>query len=242
MTTLVKIIVSTLLSMSLFSCNFDLNFNSGIPGNGNVTIEKRSINKDFTAIKASEGLQVYLTQNGNIGITVEADENLHDLIITEVIDGVLKIHCKQNIGRATSKKVKVNFANISSISSTSGSSVFVTNIVKTEELTIKTSSGSNMKIEVNTSHLNCKSTSGSNLKISGKTNNLIAEANSGSTIKGKHLIATSSQVKATSGADVSVNTSEELVAKATSGGSIKYYGNPEKVEKKNSVSGDIKKY
>ena len=217
-------------------------FNPGVSGNGNVSTEKRTLDKDFTAIKASEGLQVYLTQDDNVGITVEADENLHDLIITEVVDGALHIHCKQNIGSATSKKVKVNFTNVSNISSTSGSSVFATNIVKSEELTIKTSSGSNMKIEVNTSHLNCKSTSGSSLKISGKTNKLIAEANSGSTVKGKNLIAISCQVKASSGADVSVNTSKELVAKANSGGSIKYYGNPEKVDKNNSVSGDIKKY
>ncbi|WNH09525.1 head GIN domain-containing protein [Thalassobellus suaedae] len=241
MTTLIKIIVATILSLSLLSCNFDINMNSGVRGNGNVQTEERIIDGAFTTIKATEGLDVYLTQDHNESILVEADENLHELIITEVIDGVLKIHTKKNIGRATSKKVIVNFKAISSIISTSGSDVYSTNTINAEELKLKTTSGSDMTLEVNTSVLNCKSTSGSDLRLSGKTERLIAEATSGSDIKAENLIAESSQVKATSGADITVNTLKELTAKATSGGDIKYYGNPEKVDKTDSSSGSIRK-
>lgn len=241
MTTLIKIIIASILSLTLFSCNFDINFNSGVKGNGNVTTQERTINESFTSIKAAEGLDVYLTQSNNQSITVEADENLHDLIITEVKNGVLKIHTKQNIGRNTSKKVMVSFKDISSITSTSGSDVYTTNTINTDELEVKTTSGSDMKLEVNTSVLNCKSTSGSDLRLSGKTEKLIAEATSGSDIKAGDLIAQSSHVKATSGADITVNTSKQLIAKATSGGDIKYYGNPETVEKNNHVSGSIRK-
>lgn len=241
MTTLIKIIVATILSLTLFSCNFDINMNSGVQGNGNVQTEERTIDGNFSTIKATEGLDVYLTQSNNESILVEADENLHELIVTEVIDGVLKIHTKQNIGKATSKKVIINFKDISSIISTSGSDVYSTNTINVEELQLKTTSGSDMTLEVNTSVLNCKSTSGSDLRLSGKTQRLIAEATSGSDIKAENLIAESSQVKATSGADITVNTSKELTAKATSGGDIKYYGNPEKVDKTDSASGSIKK-
>ena len=225
MTTLTKIIVATLLSLTLFSCNFDINMNSGVRGNGNVQIEERTVNQTFTAIKATEGLNVYLTQGNSESITVEADENLHELIITEVIDGVLKIHTKKNIGRATSKKIMVSFKNVSSIMSTSGSDVYSTNTINAENLELKSTSGSDMKLDVNTSTLICKSTSGSDLRLSGKTVKLIAEATSGSDIKAADLIAQSSEVKATSGADITVNTSKELTAEATSGGDIKYYGN-----------------
>ena len=242
MTTLTKIIVSTLLSLSLFSCNLDMNFNPGIKGNGNVQIEKRTINKAFTAIHASEGLDVYLTQGSNEEIIVEADENLLDIILTEVVDNTLKIHCKENIGRSKSQKVMITFNDISKIVSTSGSDVYSTNTINTEQLELKSTSGSDMKVDVNTSVLNCKSTSGSDLKISGKTDRLNAEATSGSDIKAGDLIAQSSQVKATSGANIRVNTQKELTAKATSGGDIKYYGNPIKVDKTDGVSGSIRKH
>jgi hypothetical protein len=241
MTTLVKIIVATLISLSLFSCNFDMNINNGVRGDGNVTVEQRTINDSFTAIKATEGLDVYLTQSNEESISVEADNNLQDIIITEVIDGVLKIHTKKNIGKSKSKKVMVSFKDVSSIIATSGSDVYSTNTITTENLELETTSGSDMKLSVNTTTLNCKSTSGSDLKLSGKTIKLIAEATSGSDIKAADLIAESSQVKATSGADITVNTSKELTAKATSGGDIKYLGNPEVVNKSDSSAGSIKK-
>lgn len=240
MTTLIKFIVATVLSLTLFSCNLDINLNSGIKGNGEVITEYRTINEPFSAIKATEGLDVYLTQSDTESISVEADENLHDIILTEIKNGVLKIHTKENIGRSTSKKVHISFKNISSITSTSGSDVYSTNTINAERLDLKSTSGSDMKLNVNTAVLNCKSSSGSDIRISGKAIKLIAEATSGSDIKAADLIAESSQVKASSGADITVNTSKDLIAKASSGGDIKYYGNPINVDKSDSASGSIK--
>ena len=240
MTTLIKIIVTTLLSLTLFSCNFDINMHSGVKGNGDVVTEKRVINESFTTIKATEGLDVYLTQSDHQSITVEADENLQELILTDVENGVLKIHTDKNIGNASSKKVIVTFKDISTIISTSGSDVYSTNTIDVENLELKSTSGSDMKLSVKTTVLNCKSTSGSDMRLSGTTTRLIAEATSGSDIKAADLIAESSHVKATSGADITVNTSKELIAKASSGGDVKYYGNPEKVEKSDNPSGSVK--
>jgi Putative auto-transporter adhesin, head GIN domain len=98
-----------------------------------------------------------------------------------------------------------------------------------------------MELDIDTEKLSCDSSSGSDLKLSGKTNTLYAEASSGSDIKAGSLTAISSQVKASSGADITVNTSKELIAKASSGGDITYYGNPEKVQKSDGVSGSIRK-
>lgn len=240
MTTLIKIIVASLLSLTFFSCNFDINMNSGVKGNGNIVTEDRTSNEPFTTIKATEGLDIYLTQGDHVSITVEADENLQELILTEIENGVLKIHTSKNIGYASSKKIIVTFKDISSIISTSGSDVYSTNTITVENLDLKSTSGSDMKLTVKTTTLNCKSTSGSDIHLSGTTTNLIAEATSGSDIKAADLIAESSQVKATSGADITVNTSKKLTASANSGGDVKYYGNPESVKKNDSPSGSIK--
>ncbi|WP_425077028.1 head GIN domain-containing protein [Psychroserpens sp. S379A] len=239
MTTLIKIIVSALLSVLLVSCNFDMNF--GVKGNGDVTTTNREINEDFNTISANEGLDVYLTQGDTEGIRVQADENLQDIILTEVENGVLKIHTKENISHAASKKVIVNFKTIDKISASSGSDLTSTSVITADELEVYTSSGSDAKLDVKVNHLVCESSSGSDLKISGTTHTLRAEASSGSDIKAANLKAVSTMAKASSGADISVNTSKELTASANSGGDIKYYGNPEKVEKNDGPSGSIKK-
>ena len=236
MTTLTKFLVTTLLSLCFFSCSI----NYGVKGNGNVTIEDRNVKESFTTIKATEGLNVYLTQSDTESITVEADENLQELIITEVENGILKIHTRENIGKSTSKKVMVSFRDVSSITSTSGSNIYSTNTITVNNLELKSTSGSNMTLDVNTTIINSKSTSGSNLRLSGNTSQIAVEATSGSNVKAGDLNSESSEVKATSGANITINTSKKLVAKASSGGNVKYYGNPENVEKNDNVSGSIR--
>lgn len=239
MTTLVKIIVTTVLAALLVSCNFDMNF--GVKGDGNVTTTNREINGDFNAIEVSRGLDVYLTQGDEEGIRVQADENLQEIIIVEVENGVLNIYAEDNISSAASKKIMVNFKNIERISTSSGSDVISTNVISAEKLEIYTSSGSDVELEVEVENLICESSSGSDIKLSGRTNTFRAEASSGSDIKAANLKAVKTRAEANSGADITVNTSQELTANANSGGDIKYYGNPEKVEKNDGPSGSIRK-
>jgi len=241
MTTLTKIIVGFIISLTLMSCHFNSNFSFGVKGNGNVETVERHISDDFTEIKVSRGLDVYLTQSDEVSLSVQADENLHDIIMTEVENNVLRIYADENISYAASKKVMINIKNIEKITSTSGSDVYSTNTISAEHLELSTTSGSDMELNVDVDVIDCKSTSGSDLRLSGKTNKLYAEATSGSDIKARNLKAKICNVKATSGADITVNTVNELIAKASSGGDIKYYGNPEKVNKKDGVSGSVRK-
>jgi len=239
MTTLTKIIVSTLLAMLMFSCNLGINLGPGVSGNGVVVTDQRTPNGTFNKIDVSRGLDVYLTQGDQESIEVEADENLQEIIITDVRNGVLEIYADENIRHSSSKKVYVTFRSVDQISSSSGSDVYSTNTIKADNLELSTSSGSDMELNIDTETVSCDSSSGSDLKVSGRTNKLYAEASSGSDIKAGNLEAVSSQARASSGADITINTSKELIAKASSGGDIKYYGNPEKVDKSDGVSGSI---
>ena len=101
MTTLIKVIVTALLSMLFVSCQFSF----GARGNGNVTTTDRTVSESFDAIEVHQGLDVFITQNDTESISVQADENLQDIIMTEVKDGVLHIYSEDNIGYAESKKI-----------------------------------------------------------------------------------------------------------------------------------------
>lgn len=240
MTTIAKILASTIMSMMLFSCNFDMNFSPGVTGNGNVVIDERIIDQPFDGIEANAGLDVYLTQNGTNSVVVEADENLQDLIKTYVKNGVLHLTVDGNISYAESRKVMVSFGNISKIESNSGSDVYSEGVIRAEDLSLKSTSGSDMEIEVITNNLSLEASSGADLKVKGRTNKLTAQASSGSDIKAGNLESQICTAKASSGADIIINTKKELVASASSGGDIKYSGHPEKVQKSDSPSGNIR--
>jgi hypothetical protein len=241
MTTLAKLIVALILTLTLTSCQFNGDFGFGVRGNGNVETVDRNISGDFAEIRVSRGLDVYLTQSNETSITVQADENLHDIIITEVEGNTLKITTDENISWASSRKVMVSFKDVEKIVSTSGSDVFSTNTITAESLELATTSGSDMELDVNTEVIDCSSTSGSDLRLSGRTTKLYASATSGSDIKAGNLKAKVTEARATSGADITVNSTDELYAKATSGADIKYYGNPDKITKKDGVSGSVRK-
>jgi len=240
MNTLIRIIVTSILSLIMLSCNFSMNLGNGVDGSGNVVTVERDISSDFDEIKVSQGLDLYITQSNDVALSVEADENLHDLIMTDVENNILRIYSTENIRRASSKKIILNINDISAIKATSGSDVYSTNTIEADELELNSTSGADIKLDVKTQSLSCRSTSGSDIRLSGTTDILIAEATSGSDIKASDLVANSSKVKATSGADISVNTKKELTARATSGGDVRYSGNPEKVNKSDSSSGSVR--
>lgn len=241
MNTLIRIIVTSIISLLMLSCNFSMNLNEGVDGNKNVVTEDRNISNTFNAIKISQGLELQITQSKAVALSVEADENLQDLIMTKVENNVLSIYSTENIRRAASKKIILSLVDLSSIKATSGSDVSSTNTINSPNLDVSATSGALITLDVETKKLDCNSTSGSLITITGKTQNLVASATSGSNIDAKNLNTEISNVKSTSGANISVNTSKELTARATSGGVIKYFGNPEKVDKSDSSAGSIKK-
>lgn len=243
MNTLVRIITATIVAIFLTSCNFDLNFGPGVIGDGNVTTKTREVTSEFQKIKVSRGIDVFLTQGNGFSLEVEADENLHNVITTEFDEdnNMLRISANENIKSSKAQKVILTVKDISSINTTSGSHVYSETGLNVDNLTISSTSGSHIDLDVDTSTLRINTTSGAGIDISGTTEKLNVAATSGSYIKANNLKSESTTVSATSGANITVNTTKELKASATSGASIKYEGNPEKVDKNSGVSGSIKK-
>ncbi|MFK8058502.1 MAG: head GIN domain-containing protein [Polaribacter sp.] len=232
--------VAILFITTIFtSCNVDI-FNR-INGNRNVVTEERKVSEDFTGIKVSTGIDLYISQGKNHKISVEADENLHDIIITEVKDGVLKVYSEKNIWRAKARKVYVTVTQLNSLRATSGSDVYGEDTIKTDEISITATSGADIRISVDAISVETSSTSGSDIKISGKSKNHASSATSGASIDAYDLESKNVIAKATSGADINIYASEKLDAKATSGGDIDFKGNPAKVNKRSSSGGGISK-
>ena len=155
MTTFIKFLISVILCLLFTSCNFVFN---GVNGNGNVITEQRSTN-NFSSIKATEGINVHLKQGNTCNIKVQADENLHDIILTEVNNGELYIHTKKSIGKSSAKKIIVTIKNLNQLKSTSGASIYGVNTFKCNKLKLYADSGSNQSLTVETQKLTCKTSS-----------------------------------------------------------------------------------
>jgi len=236
-TTILKTVAILFLAILTTSC-IKIGLNK-ITGNKNVVTKNRKTHDNFTKIKTSNGLEVYITQGKKTTIVVEADENLHEIIQTEIIGGVLRIYTDKNIGRAKSKKIYVTLPKIESIKAGSGSYVVSENTLKATTFSAKTNSGAQMKLTVDVDVLISSSSSGSHLKLTGNANEYDASTSSGASTKSYNLKSKEVTVSASSGATIDVFATDAIIARASSGGDVDYKGNPTKVKIKKSSGGSV---
>lgn len=241
MGTLVKILITLVMAFFMTSCHFDIELGEGHKGNGNVVTETRTLSSEFTEVSAAEGLDVYVTQDDNVSITIEADENIIEFIETELKGNELVIHTSEKIGRAKSKKIYVSLPRIEKLSSSSGADLYTQGVVKADKLELHSSSGADLRASVNAGEIICKSSSGSDIRVDGTATTVMADASSGSDIQAGDLETKNAYAEASSGADITVNPSDKLDAKASSGGDVRYKGNPDVVSNKGSFGGSVNK-
>ena len=231
----IKLSAVLFLIFGLSSCMYN-----GVQGDGNVVSKKRKISNDFIRISASRGLDVYITKSKNISLEVEADQNLHELIETEVRDGTLYITASKNIYIASAKKIHVSADHINEIQVNSGAEVYSENTFSSDRLVLSVSSGAHVKMDLMVDDLKCESSSGAGMTLTGEANNFTASSSSGSDIEAYELETRECTAKASSGSDIKINVSRKFDGNASSGADIKFKGNPEKIYKNNNSGGSVK--
>ncbi len=232
---IINLTLSLFILIGLTSCMFD-----GVRGDGHVISKKRKISNDFIRIDASRGLDVYITKSKNISLEVEADENLHELIQTEVRNGTLYITTSKNIHFASAKKIHVSANHINEINVNSGAEVYSENTFVSEKLVLKVNSGAHANLDLKVGELSCSTSSGAEVELSGEAESFNASSSSGSDINAYKLITRKCKANASSGSDIELMVTESFDGKASSGGDIKYKGRPHRAEKNKSSGGSIR--
>ncbi|MDC7993852.1 head GIN domain-containing protein [Altibacter sp. HG106] len=236
----IQISLLALIALTLSSCNFDLSFGQ-VNGNGNVVTEERPVTSNFSIVRGSAGLDVYLSEGDENKIVIEADENLMEIIDTEIRNGKLHVTTNSNIGRSKSKKVYVTYQSLGAVEASSGADVIVNSVLEADEIRLKSSSGADLEAEVRAQTVWAETSSGADIVISGRAASLTADASSGSHIKARQLEVLRCDAEASSGANIVVNVQNEMKGEASSGGNIRYYGDPTAVSVRDGVSGNVSK-
>lgn len=224
------------------SCGKVINtLNGGLSGNGNVVSTTRTVSENFDTIEAKTGITVVIEQSNNVSIKAKTDENLQEHLKTEVSNGVLSIYFDENINTTKERTVYVSAPTLRKISSSSGAYVESVSTIKSENLDLKSSSGSEINLSVNSKNLSCDSSSGSKITANGKSENLRSDSSSGSSIVLNELEVANAVCKSSSGSSTKVSPIESLDADASSGSSIKYYSTPKQIKIDESSGASVSK-
>jgi hypothetical protein len=217
-----------------------INLGESVEGNGHVTEEIRNI-RDFNELKVSSGIDVFITQDNDISLRIEADENLMEHIKTEVLDDQLKIYTDVNIRMAKSKKVYLSYEELKSIRVSSAGDVKGKNTLHTKDLELKLSSAGDIRLDVIADEIEVQIGSSGNATLSGKTEYLKARLSSAGDLNAFELKTAEADVSASSSGDAKVWVTGKARFKCSSAGDIVYHGDPEILESSTSSGGDIRK-
>jgi hypothetical protein len=195
----------------------------------------------LTGIKVAEGVNVYLKKGDKESARIEATGIDPENVLTEVSGSYLKIHLEDGRYRKTEVKVYVTYVKLEKLSASSAGSIFTDESIKCSSMDISVSSAGEVEVVLDAEEVSVSASSAGNLGLSGKTRSLEADASSAGEIDAYNLEAQRVQAEASSAGSIKVNVVSELTAHASSGGSVRFRGNPNKSITDSSSGGSVKK-
>lgn len=218
--------------------------NEKIKGNGKVITDTRTT-ADYDAIKISGSFDVDLVAGKEGKIIIKGEENLVSSVKVEVEDNVLKIYTQKGsyIRPSLGKKIQVTipFEKISELNLSGSGNIKSIDTIKNDKFLAKLSGSGNFTLAMDTTNLELNLSGSGNAHIKGNTDNFTTKLSGSGNIDAVNLKTKSVDVNVTGSGNSRVNCNENLVARVSGSGDIKYNGSPEKRDVKVSGSGNISK-
>jgi hypothetical protein len=228
-----------IVALLVNSCIID-GWGNGISGNGHVEEESRDVS-GFSGVHVSTGIDVFISE-GSFDVKVEADENLLEVILTELNGNMLVIKTDRvNIRSAKSKKVYVTMPKLKELKISSAGDCKGMTPFNCDDLRVSISSAGDLKLDVEANRIDINISSSGDATLTGRTGVLDANLSSAGDLHAFDLIAETVSVDVSSAGDARVYASEEISMNASSAGNIYYKGGAEVVHSRSSSAGDIVK-
>ena len=209
---------------------------------GGQQSEVRSLER-FTGVKSAEAIDVYLKKGDKEGVKLEVAGIKLSEVITEVNGNYLKIHMRDGISFRGKSDVKayVTYVELDKISASSASNIFSEGVMKTNSMEVRASSAASIEVNLEANTVQVHVSSAGDIILEGKAKSMNAEASSAGEVDAYNFLTETAEAKAGSAGSIKLNVSQALDAHASSGGSIRYRGNPAKTNTNSSSGGSVKR-
>ncbi|MFK7755387.1 MAG: head GIN domain-containing protein [Flavobacteriales bacterium] len=206
---------------------------------GDLTIENREINDDFTEIQLKGSIDLYINDDSD-ELRVEAGENVISHIETFVQNGVLHIEEESNNFLTTKpRRVYVNINWLDKLKTDGSGDVDIVNL-NSGEFNLDTKGSGDVEISFDSvSTVDVDLDGSGDVKVTGQCNSIVLGVNGSGDINSKQMNAESAVVNVNGSGDVDVTATESLIININGSGDVTYWGNPSNTEFNTNGSGDI---
>ena len=213
-------------------------FGTGIKGEG-AKVKKSFDLEKFDAVKLAFNGHVYLRQGNSQSVEIEAQQNVMDLISTDVSDKTWKIKFEQNVKSHDGVKVWITVPHLTMAAvSGSGDLVGQNHFKGLDELRVAVSGSGSVELESDSKSLSVSVSGSGDIELGGNTGDCQIRISGSGDVEAFDLATETCKVKISGSGDASVNVQNSLEVGIAGSGDVVYKGSP-KVRSKISGSGDV---
>ena len=207
----------------------------------NIQAQEITIDLDnFTEIEVSNGLKVNLIKAEENKAIITG--NSRDKVEIAIKDGILRVQSSLNhIWNEDNTMVSVYYKQLLRVEASQNSEIEICGKITQPIIEFKTSEGADIFAHVEVENFIARSITGGKLEIIGAAKDQIIDLKAGGDFKGENLIGNTVDISLSAGGKANVFGKKYVKANVTAGGTIYVYGQPEKLDKKTTFGGTIKK-
>jgi len=196
--------------------------------------------ENFTEVEVSNGLKVNLIKAEENKAIITG--NSRDKVEIDLKDGVLKVQSSLNhIWNEDNTLVNVYFKQLLKVEARQNSEIEICGMIKQPIIEFKSAEGADIFANIEVENFIGRSSTGGNLEVIGSAKDQIIDLKAAGDFKGENLIGDTVDISLSAGGKANVFGKKYVKANVTAGGTIYVYGHPEKLDKKTTFGGTIKK-
>jgi hypothetical protein len=202
----------------------------------------------FSAISVTGSYDVYITQGNSESVTVEADDDIINRIITEVKDGELRIYTKQKewgltFSLRTQKMIiRITAKDLNKVNLTGSGDVFFKDGLRATKLALSVTGSGDITGKVEVKNLESTVIGSGDIALDGRAESSVVKVSGSGDFRGKTLVTNNTTVWVAGSGDASVNVIRQITASVAGSGDIRYTGSAKQITTSKSGSGDINRF
>ncbi|MCM4161202.1 DUF2807 domain-containing protein [Antarcticibacterium flavum] len=220
------------------------NSSKKITGNKEVVNQSRTV-QDYDRINVTGMMDVQLVAGKEGKIDLEGESNLLEYIETEVSGGTLKISVEKGINLQPSRnypiKIVVPFEDLDAVTLTGSGHIRGSDVISARSFKVSVTGSGNMNLDLDVEDLKGTVTGSGDVKLKGKARHLDCTVTGSGDFLAYDLRTQTTNASVTGSGDIEISVEDELQAKVSGSGDIRYKGNPQKQNFKTSGSGTVAK-
>lgn len=202
-----------------------------IQGSGKEATDKRQVTA-FDKLEIAGSFNITLVQDSSNSITINADDNILNIIKTDVSGDKLKISTdNKNVCSSKEVTVTIGVRNLKSIAASGAVEITSNGRLNFGDLDLNLSGATKINLNIAASNVETNGSGVSEIALKGQASSHTIEMSGSGNVHAFDFVVGNYTIETSGQSDCEINVLSELNIHSTGASDIKYKGNPTKINK-----------